>query len=161
MSLSQATASVNAAYTSNSIANTGGTVSESFADGTQVSMPTATKAWSYEADGGTHNANMGSSSSLTFTLSSLTGPLGTVAFANVLGFLFRNNSTTDSITLGGAAVHPWAPLATGIVIPPGGYYSFAAPATGWAVSSGSSDQLKIATGTVSAAVPFSLQLIGN
>jgi hypothetical protein len=162
MTVNTASLQITAGYNSSGIANTGGTVTDAFSDATNINaQPNATKTWSYLADAGVHNASLASSSSVTFTLSALTGALGSVAFSNILVIYFRNLSTTDSVTLGGAATHPWGPLATGITIPPGGIYALAAPATGWSVTAGVADQIKVATGVVSNPVPFALELHGN
>jgi len=85
-----------------------------------------------------------------WTLSALTDSLNrSIAFAKVRVLVIINTGT-GSLTVGGAATHPWAaPFgASGTVtIDPGGLLVLVAPtAAGYAVTSGSSDQLKIDPG---------------
>jgi hypothetical protein len=162
MSIPQASVAATIAYTAQSVSNTGGTAKEVFTDSVAADLTAnATKAFSYLADGGTHNANLAAGTSTTFTLSALTGALGSVAFAKVLAFVFINKSSTDALAIGGAATHPWAPLASAISIPPGGAYILLVPgSTGVAVTAGSSDQVKVDATGAGAAVPFSLSVIG-
>jgi len=161
MSMQQAAVTVTVAYTGQSISNTGGTVKETFADNIAADVSaTATKWWSYIADGGTHNANLAAGGNITFTLSALVGALGTVAMTKVLAFVFLNKSTTDSVTVGAAALHPWAPLATAETVGPGGALVLLVPVSGLTVTSGSSDQVKIDATGAGAAVPFSLTVLG-
>lgn len=75
---------------------------------------------------------------------------------------FRNNSTTNIMTLGAAASNPWVTwlgtaTSTKIVRPGGAFIDIAPDATGWAVTAGTADMLKVAgTGTDT----FDLLLLG-
>jgi hypothetical protein len=73
----------------------------------------------------------------------------TLTPARIKAWAFQNNSTTNSMTLG-SGTNPWVSCFTGtLIIPPGGYVQFATPdATGWTVTAGTGDILKVAgTGT--------------
>lgn len=73
--------------------------------------------------------------------------------ARIKVIAFRNNSTTNIMTLGAAASNQWiswlgTSTSTKIVRPGGAFIEISPDATGWAVTAGTADQLKIAgTGT--------------
>lgn len=78
----------------------------------------------------------------------LTDPFGaTVTFAKVKVIIIENLSTTQTLTVGGAAsnqVINWVGAATDTIkIPPGGFFALAAPAAGFAVTADTGDLLKI------------------
>lgn len=87
----------------------------------------------------------------TWTLSSLTDDLSrTVVLTKVRVFLLVNNGT-GSLIVGGAALHPWqgpfGATTDKITVNPGGCVLLVAPdVNGYAVTSGSSDQLEIDPG---------------
>lgn len=78
-----------------------------------------------------------------------------LAVAKVKMLFIKNNSTTQTLTVGAAATNPWqGPFgATNdtIAVPPSGCLVLFNGA-GWTVTSGSADQLRIANGAGSAAV---------
>ncbi|WP_422928561.1 hypothetical protein [Singulisphaera sp. PoT] len=86
----------------------------------------------------------------TWTLSALTDSLNrAIAFTKVRVLVIINNGT-GSLTVGAAATHPWAAAlgtAGTAIVPAGGMLVLVAPgAAGYAVTSGSSDQLKVDPG---------------
>lgn len=152
-------------YTNTVYTGTGGTSVDSFSVSTKISFPSTSVAlaYSYVADGTTHNALLAAGASLTLTLSALTGPNGTIAFTTIRKFLLWNQSATEKLVIGSAASHPWTGAFSGtITVPPGGFLAFGGPTNpSYAVTSGSSDQLKIDASAAATAVPFTLEILGS
>lgn len=78
----------------------------------------------------------------------LTDPFGsTLTFAKVKAVIIENLSTTQTLTVGGAASNQfinWVGTATDTIkIPPGGVFAICAPLAGYAVTAGTGDLLKI------------------
>jgi hypothetical protein len=78
----------------------------------------------------------------------LTDPFGTtLTFAKVKVLMIENLSTTQTLTVGGAATNQfinWAGAGTHtVIIPPGGFFAISAPAAGFAVTADTGDLLKI------------------
>ncbi len=73
---------------------------------------------------------------------------GTITAARVKWMYIKNLSTTNNIVVGAAGSNPWATLlnSTGtLTLPPGAHVSVATPdATGWTVTAGTGDILKVA-----------------
>lgn len=72
----------------------------------------------------------------------------TIAFVGVKLLYIKNNSATETLTVGGAAATAWEPWAgaagDAVKIPPGGFILWTNPsAAGWAVAAGVTDKLKI------------------
>lgn len=95
-------------------------------------------------------------------LSSLATPLGAIAPAAAKEVAIFNDadpagSSSNALTVGGAASHPWTNGVNGTVtIPPGGALVLTAPtAAGIAIASGSNDQLRL---TTAGAVPYRVEL---
>ncbi len=154
--------SIETEYTVDSTTNTGGEASGVFAKRRYNPRWAAgtgnnqfDRAWSH------HNATL--TTSETFTLSSLTGPLGSVAFVKVVEVVIWNDSATDTLIVGNATSNAWAAIfgsATHTVkVPPGGCLVLVAPRGGYAVSSGSSDQLKFAA--ASGTVNYTVLILGR
>ena len=114
----------------------------------------------------TRAINLAGSATVTDTLSALTDALGkSIALADVQAiYLEADASNVNNIVVGNAASHPWQgpfDAATDTVaIKPGGVLLLADP-TGWAVTSGSSDQLKLTNSSSGAAVTGKLIVIGR
>lgn len=152
-------------YTHTGYSGSGGTVVDSLPFSFALTFDTTsiTKAYSYVADGGNHNALLPAASPLTLTLSALAGAQGTLAFASVRFFFFANQSTTDSVVVKPGATHGWTNgLPAAKTVPPGGVLIFGGPADpSYAVSSGSNDQITIDATGASAPVAFTLGVLGN
>lgn len=97
---------------------------------------------------------------------SLTNGLGvTVALARVKFIYIKNKSTTQVLSVGGAASNQfinWVGDATDIVkLRPGGFLLLVAPdATGYAVTAGTGDLLKIANGAAGASTDYDIVIGG-
>lgn len=80
-----------------------------------------------------------------------------MAAAEIVGILIRNNSTTQTLTIGVAGTNPWVTMwaasGDGIKVFPGGIFlNFAPDASGLgAVVGGASDVLRVANGSGSTA----------
>lgn len=104
------------------------------------------------------------STPVTLTLSALTDDLSrTIAFTKVRVLAILNSGTAD-LKVGGAATHAWVgPFADATdiaVVKPGGILFLAAPdASGMAVTSGTSDQLKLDPG--STACDYKIVILGE
>jgi len=87
----------------------------------------------------------------------------TLTFAAVKALFIKNNSTgTQVLSVGGAASNVWSPFANTsdiITINPGGVL-FMMDGTGWAVSGGTSDLLKIAN-AAGAALTYDILIWGD
>lgn len=98
----------------------------------------------------------------------LTGPFGaTLTFARIKGLaISASASNTNNVVIGAAASNAWATLlnSTGTVtLRPGGNFMVSAgvaDATGWAVTAGTGDLLKIANSAGSTSVVYQLVIIG-
>ncbi len=95
----------------------------------------------------------------------LTDPFGTtLTFAKVKVILIENLSTTQTLTIGGAASFAlvnWVGTATDTIkIPPGGFFAISAPVAGFAVTAGTGDLLKVAN-SAGAACIYNVILIGT
>ncbi len=149
-------------YTVTSATNTGGTASDVFPR-KSFNPRWASGTGDDQFDLGWSHVNLTLTTSETFTLSALTGPLGSVAFVEVVEVVIWNDDDTASLIVGNAATNPWAaPFGSGthtVTIPPGGCLVLVAPRGGYAVAAGSSDQLKIAASAGS--IPYSVQCKGR
>jgi hypothetical protein len=104
---------------------------------------------------------------VTYTLSALTDGLGrSVPLTKVHAIVIAHLGTTDAqpLTVGGAASNPWvapfADVSDKLKIAAGGVLALAGPlATGYAVASGSSDQLKLDPGANT--IPFKILIMGE
>ncbi len=113
----------------------------------------------------TKSATLAISTPVTLTLSALTDDSGrSIPFTKIRELVLKNNGTAV-MHIGAAAANPWAAIvgdaATDkIPIRPGGVLMMVAPdVTGFAVSSGASDQLKLDPGAT--ACPYELSLKGS
>ena len=97
---------------------------------------------------------------------SLTNAFGTtVAFARVKFIYIKNKSTTQVLSIGGAASNQfinWVADATDIIkIRPGGVFLLIAPdATGYPVTAGTGDLLKVANGNAGSSTDYDI-IIGG
>jgi len=97
--------------------------------------------------------------------SALTDSLGNaVVFTAIKAILIKSTSTNaGNLTVGGAAsnafVGPFADAADKILVKPGGFLALAHPGTGWAVTAGTGDLLRIANGGASDAT-YDILLLG-
>jgi hypothetical protein len=104
---------------------------------------------------------------VTYTLSALVDDLGrTIALTKVRAFVIAHLGTVDGqpLTIGAAATNPWlapfADVSDKLVIRAGGVLVMAGPlATGYAVTAGSSDQLKLDPGANT--IPFKTFFMGE
>lgn len=95
----------------------------------------------------------------------LTDPFeDTLAFATVKAILIENLSTTQTLTVGGAASNAfvnWVGDATDTIkIPPGGFFVLTAPAAGFAVTADTGDLLKV-TNSAGASCIYNIIIIGT
>ncbi len=95
----------------------------------------------------------------------LTDPFGTVlTFVKVKVILIENLSTTQTLTVGGAASNQfinWVGTATDTIkIPPGGFFAIAAPVAGFAVTAATGDLLKVAN-SAGASCIYNIIIIGT
>lgn len=93
---------------------------------------------------------------------------GTAAFARVKGLIIAaSKDNTNNVVVGAASSNAWASLfnATGtITLRPGAAFcavAGVADATGWAVTGGTGDQLKIANSAGGTSVVYDIVVIGN
>jgi hypothetical protein len=98
---------------------------------------------------------------------SLTNPLGgTLTFARVKMILvLAGSGNTNNVVVGGAAatqfIGPFGAATHTVAVKPGGMFMVAAPdATGWAVTAGSTDFLRIANSSGGTGVDYSIMVIG-
>lgn len=92
---------------------------------------------------------------------------GTTVFARVKGLLVAAAAgNTNNVVVGAAAANPWATLlgATGtITLRPGAFFvavAGTADATGWAVTAGTGDLLKVANSAAGTPVVYDVHVIG-
>lgn len=97
----------------------------------------------------------------------LTDPLGaTVAFSTIKAILIKAKaSNVNNVVVGGAAatqfVGPFGAATHTIAVPPGGQFLISAPKTGWTVTGGSADLLKLANSGAGSAVAFDIIVVGT
>jgi hypothetical protein len=104
---------------------------------------------------------------VTYTLSSLVDDQGrSIVLAKVRAFVIAHLGSVDGqpLLVGGAATNPWAApfadVSDKLVVRAGGVYAFGGPlATGYAVTAGSSDQLKVDPGANT--IPFKIFFLGE
>ena len=114
-----------------------------------------------------YTLNSGNSHATTLTLSALTDGAGrSIAFTKirVLAVYLTTTTAGFTLTVGDAALHAWqGPLddatATYVVNPGGLWLAVAPDAAGYAVTSGTSDQLKFASGSND--VTFQVFILGE
>ena len=113
-----------------------------------------------------HTYTLAAGASVTLTLSALTDDLGrTVAFVNVDALLVQSTTRTagDYLTLGNAAADPWTAFLGGTT-PTMKHFGLtlilADNTDGFAVASGSNDQLKI-TNSGSNSMTFKVGIFGR
>jgi hypothetical protein len=99
-------------------------------------------------------------SPVTLDLTTLTGIFGTFGFAGLKMIYFKNLDSTHTISLGGGTdAMPFGLVsATAETVQPGGVIFRVAPATGWTVTSGSTNNLLIDPGANT--VAYELFLVG-
>ncbi len=95
----------------------------------------------------------------------LTDPFGaTLTFVKVKAVIIENLSTTQTLTVGGAASNQfinWVGAATDTVkIPPGGFFAISAPLAGFGVTAGTGDLLKVLN-SAGAACTYNVIVIGT
>lgn len=96
----------------------------------------------------------------------LTDPFGAaLTFAKIKGlFLFSLTENANNIIVGAAASNAWAgPFGATthtVTVQPGGLLAIVAPKTGWAVTAGTGDLLKIAN-AAAGSIDYDLVLIGT
>lgn len=104
---------------------------------------------------------------LDLAAGALTGALGgTITFARVKAILLiADAGNTNNVVLGGAAsnqfVGPFGAATQTIAVPPGGVAMLTAPgATGWAVTAGTGDLLRIANSGAGSTVTYKVVIVG-
>jgi hypothetical protein len=95
----------------------------------------------------------------------LTDPFGTtLTFAKVKVLMIENLSTTQTLTVGGAASNQfvnWVGAGTHtVIIPPGGFFAISAPAAGFAVTASTGDLLKVAN-SAGASCIYNVVILGT
>lgn len=111
--------------------------------------------------------SLSASATETHDLTSLTDVFGAaLSFAKIKVIAIKAAaSNTNNVLVGAAASNQFlGPLAHSsdiISIPPGGVALLTAPASGWAVANGSTDNLKIANSAGSTAVLYDIMLVGT
>lgn len=95
----------------------------------------------------------------------LTDPFGTtLTFATVKVLIIENLSTTQTLTVGGAAANQfinWVGAANDVInIPPGGFFAISAPAAGFAVTAGTGDLLKVLN-SAGASCTYNIVILGT
>jgi hypothetical protein len=100
---------------------------------------------------------------LAGSLSSAFG--ATLTYAKIKAIIIKNNSTTQTLTVGGAAANQfinWVADPTDkINIPPSGFFCLVAPLAGFAVTAGTGDLLKIANGAAGDVATYDIVLLGS
>lgn len=97
----------------------------------------------------------------------LADPLGaTLTFVAVKAILIKAaTGNTNNVVLGGAAsnafVGPFGAAAQTLAVPPGGGVLLAAPKSGWVVTAGTGDILKVANGGAGTSVTYDIVIIGT
>lgn len=141
--------------------------SASFVFASQVNLDTGTGL--NQADKVYVDTNtLGASSNVDVDLAgSLTDALGAaLTFARVKAvFLRAASGNTNNVVIGGAASNQFVgPFGAGthtIAVKPGGFFGIIAPdATGWAVTAGTGDLLRIANSGAGSSVTYDLMVIG-
>jgi hypothetical protein len=98
---------------------------------------------------------------------SLVNPLGAaVVFATIKAIIIKAADTNvNNVVIGGASATqfqgPFGAVEDTIAIPPGGQFMISAPKTGWAVTGGSTDLLKLANSSSGSAVVFDVIILGT
>lgn len=96
---------------------------------------------------------------LTALSTTFMGGTGTLNFASVKALLLINQSTTDSITVGGVTTNQWTALAADtLTVGPSGQLYVASPLGGFVTSS--TDKVVALTNSGGAAVDVELYVIG-
>lgn len=95
----------------------------------------------------------------------LTDPFAVVLnFAKVKVIIIENLSTTQTLTIGGAATAQfinWVGTATDTIkIPPGGFFAIAAPVAGYAVTNTTGDLLKVLNSSGASCI-YNIVIIGT
>lgn len=95
----------------------------------------------------------------------LTDPFGTtLTFVKVKVIIIENLSTTQTLTVGGAAANQfinWVGAANDVInIPPGGFFAISAPAAGFAVTADTGDLLKILN-SAGASCTYNIVILGT
>ena len=109
----------------------------------------------------------GATEDLDLSGTALTNDFGVaIAFARVKIIAIRNKSTSQLLTIGGAASAQFSTLfgdpTDKIVLRPGGAVILIAPdATGYAVTATTADMLKIANGSAGSATDYDIAIAGS
>lgn len=118
--------------------------------------------------GDTNTLAASANTDLDLAAGALTGALGgTLTFARVKAILLiADAGNTNNVVLGGAAsnqfVGPFGAAAQTIAVPPGGVAVLTAPgATGWPVTAGTGDLLRIANSGAGSTVTYKVVIIGT
>lgn len=107
------------------------------------------------------------SSSETLDLSGgLTGAFGAVTFVEVASIsVYADSANTNNVIIGAAASNQFVgPFGAGthtIALAPGAMIALKAPAAGWAVANGSTDNLKIANSGAGTDVTYKICITGR
>jgi hypothetical protein len=106
------------------------------------------------------------SSDETLDLTNLTDVFGaSLSFAKVKAILIKAAAGNTNNVVVGNATNPFAgPLSAGtttISISPGGAVMLAAPASGWTVTGGSADEIKIANSGAGSSVTYDIVIVGT
>jgi hypothetical protein len=96
----------------------------------------------------------------------LTNAFGvTLTFAKIKAIIIKNNSSTQTLSVGGAAATQfinWVGAANDVInIPPEGFFCLIAPLAGFAVTAGTGDLLKIANGAAGDVTTYDIILLGT
>ena len=87
-----------------------------------------------------------------------------LTFARVKAIMVKNESTTQVLTVGGAASNAfegWISSGGTITVRPGGAVAFYAPdVTGYEVTAGTGDLLKVANGAAGDATTYTITVVG-
>lgn len=91
---------------------------------------------------------------------------GSAVFAKVKAIAIRaRDANTNNVVVGAAAsngfVGPFGAATHTIAVPPGGNMMITAPASGWAVTAGTGDLLRVANSGAGTSVTFDLIIIGT
>ncbi len=109
---------------------------------------------------------LNASASETLDLTALTNAFGAaINFAKVKAILIKASSgNTNNVAYGNATAPFIGPLSVGtatISLPPDGAMMLAAPGSGWTVTGGSADEIKIANSAGSTTVTYDIIIIGT
>lgn len=116
------------------------------------------------SDSRTINASSSETLDLAGSLSDAFG--ATITFATVKAILIKANAgNTNNVVVGNAGandfVGPFGAATHTIAVKPGGVFLITAPETGWTVTAGTGDALKIANSGAGTGVTYSIIILGT